>query len=224
MKKVLLAAALLLAGVAASAQSFGITAGFTSSGTDVKNFDTKTVSLYHAGVVFEIPLGLGFAVQPGITYQMKGATLDKYLGDTSTIQLSSLETQVGYLEVPVQLQWGPDLALFRPFVFAEPFIGYALNVSNEAEYLNGVFQDDTKYNQWKDNAIQRLEYGVGFGVGLDFWMLQLSVQYFMNMGGLADDNGKVAGDAANEAIKNIVSTNYEKNSFNGIKISAVLFF
>ena len=128
MKKLIFAAAMLLCTVAASAQSFGVTAGFTSSSTDVKNFDPKSVSLYHAGVVFEIPIAGGFAIQPGIIYQMKGATLDKYADDTNNIKLSSLETKVGYLEVPVQIQWGPDLALFRPYVFAEPFIGYGINV------------------------------------------------------------------------------------------------
>lgn len=225
MKKLLIAAALLLCTFAASAQSFGITGGFTSSSTNVKDFDTKSVSLYHVGVVYEIPLVGGFAIQPGITYQMKGATLDKYADDTNNIKLSTLETKVGYLEVPVQIQWGPDLALFRPYVFAEPFVGYALNVNNDFDDIAGLIgEDGEKRNEWKDNAIKRLEYGCGFGVGLDFWQLQLSVQYFMNLGGLADDNGEVGSDAANAAIKNIVNSAYDKKNFSGIKVSAVLFF
>ena len=222
MKKLIFAAAMLLCTVAASAQSFGVTAGFTSSSTDVKNFDPKSVNLYHAGVVFEIPIAGGFAIQPGIIYQMKGATLDKDADDTNNIKLSSLETKVGYLEVPVQIQWGPDLALFRPYVFAEPFIGYGINVSNKID-IAGI-ADKEKRQEWADNAMKRLEYGCGFGIGLDFWMLQLSVQYFMNMGGLADDNGKITTDAANEAIKAVVNNAYDKNNFNGIKVSAVLFF
>ena len=222
MKKLIFAAAMLLCTVAASAQSFGVTAGFTSSSTDVKNFDPKSVSLYHAGVVFEIPIAGGFAIQPGIIYQMKGATLDQYADDTNNIKLSSLETKVGYLEVPVQIQWGPDLALFRPYVFAEPFIGYGINVSNKID-IAGI-ADKEKRQEWADNAMKRLEYGCGFGIGLDFWMLQLSVQYFMNMGGLADDNGKITTDATNEAIKAVVNNAYDKNNFNGIKVSAVLFF
>lgn len=223
MKKLLIAAALLLGSVAASAQSFGVTAGFTSSSTNVKEFDPKSVSLYHAGVVFEIPLVSGFAIQPGITYQMKGATLDKYADDSKNIKLSTLETKIGYLEVPVQIQWGPDLALFRPYVFAEPFVGYAINVSNEFDDVADLL-DETKRNEWKDNAIKRLEYGCGFGIGIDFMSLQLSVQYFMNLGGLADDNGEITTDAANEAIKNVVSSAYDKKNFNGIKVSAVYFF
>ena len=222
MKKFLLAAALLLGTVAASAQSFGVTAGFTSSSTDVKSFDPSSVSLYHAGVVYEIPLVGGFMIQPGLTYQMKGATLDQYIDDTKTIKAGSLETKVGYLEVPVQIQWGPDLMLFRPYVFAEPFIGYGINVSNEITAAELASKE--KRNEWADNAMKRLEYGCGFGIGLDFWMVQLTVQYFMNMGGLADDNGKITADAANEAIKHVVNNAYDKNNFSGIKVSAVLFF
>ena len=221
---ILLAAVATLAvsgSVTANAQSFGITAGLTSSSTDVNHFDSKSVSLYHAGVVFEIPLGMGFALQPGLTYQMKGATLDQYVEGTETLG-KSLETEVGYLEVPLQLQWGPDLFLFRPFVFAEPFVGYGLASSNNVTYETIV--NETERNAWKDNALKRLEYGIGFGVGIDFWQIQLSAQYFMNMGGLSDGTQEVTGDDVNNAIKNIMNTAYDQKNFSGIKFSAVLFF
>lgn len=222
MKRFLTLMVLALAvSVTAGAQSFGITGGLTSSSTDVQHFDTKSVSLYHAGIVFEIPLGGGFALQPGITYQMKGATLDQYVEGTEDIS-KSLDTKVGYLEVPLQIQWGPDLFLFRPYVFAEPFIGYGITSSNEVT-LDMVI-DKTARNEWADNALKRLEYGVGFGVGLEFWQLQLSVQYFMNMGGLSDGTHEVDGEDVNNAIKNIMNTAYETKNFNGIKLSAVLFF
>jgi len=218
---IIIAFAALALGVTAAAQSFGITGGLTSSDTNVQHFDTKNVSLYHAGIVFEIPLGGGFGLQPGITYQMKGATLDQYIEGTETIG-KSLETEVGYLEVPLQIQWGPDLFLFRPYVFAEPFVGYGITSSNKVTYETII--DKTQRNEWKDNALKRLEYGIGFGVGLEFWQLQLSVQYFMNMGGLSDGTEVVDGEDVNNAIKNIMNTAYETKNFNGIKLSAVLFF
>ena len=229
MKKIFIA---VVAGVFAfcvgsAAQSYtdsrlGIVAGFTSSSSTVKDVDTKSISLYHAGLAFEIPLGGGFAIQPEAIYQVKGMSLSNWGNSTSKDVRNSFETKVGYLEVPVQIQWGPDLALFRPYVFAEPFIGYGINVSNKID-IAGI-ADKEKRQEWADNAMKRLEYGCGFGIGLDFWMLQLSVQYFMNMGGLADDNGKITTDAANEAIKAVVNNAYDKNNFNGIKVSAVLFF
>ena len=71
MKKIFIA---VVAGVFAfcvgsAAQSYtdsrlGIVAGFTSSSSTVKDVDTKSISLYHAGLAFEIPLGGGFALTP----------------------------------------------------------------------------------------------------------------------------------------------------------------
>lgn len=214
-------AALCFSAGSVRAQSIGLMAGLTSSSTDVSHFDAKSVSLYHAGLAFEIPLGFGFQLQPGIIYQMKGATLDQYIEGTETLG-KSLETEVGYLEVPLQLQWGPDLFLFRPFVFAEPFIGYGITSSNAVKVE--TLLDETSRNSWKDNALKRLEYGIGFGVGIDFWRIQLSAQYFMNMGGLSDGTETVTGEDVNNAIKDIMNTAYDEKNFNGVKISAVIFF
>ena len=195
------------------ARGIGITGGFTSSNTsgNFAHIDKKSISLYHAGIVWKVPFLRDFAIQSGVTFQMKGATLDSYVDDTNTIKLSSLNTEVGYVEIPLQLQWGPDLALFRPYIFGEPFIGYGIG-------------DATRRNEWASNAIKRLEYGFGFGAGIEFWQLQLSFQYFMNMGGLADGEGNVSTDAANMAIRKIVTTHYTTENFNGIKFSAVIFF
>ena len=204
MKKLLIAAALLLCSVAASAQSFGVTAGFTSSNTNVKDFDTKSVSLYHVGLVYEIPLAGGFAIQPGITYQMKGATLDKYADDTNNIKLSTLETKIGYLEVPVQIQWGPDLLAFRPYGFIEPFIGYQISAS------------DKSHNNTINEELQRMEYGLSLGAGLEIWKLQVSAKYFWNFGSVYNSDVAKTGETIGGVL--------DGNNFNGVAVSVALFF
>ena len=207
------------------ARGIGITGGFTSSNTsgNFAHIDKRSVSLYHAGIVWKVPFLRDFAIQSGVIFQMKGATLDSYLDDTNTIRLSSLNTEVGFVEIPLQLQWGPDLALFRPYIFGEPFIGYGVYTQNELSAMSGM-ADATRRNQWTANAVKRLEYGFGFGAGIEFWQVQLSFEYFMNMGGLADGEGKVTSDAANMAIRNLITTHYTADNFNGIKFSAVIFF
>ena len=102
---------------------FGVQGGFTSSNSTVKNFDTKSVSLYQLGMALNFPIAAGFAIQPALVYQMKGTSLDKAIDAGIISSFQSLETKVGFLELPVQIQWGPDLVAFRPYVFAEPFIG-----------------------------------------------------------------------------------------------------
>ena len=54
----------------------GITAGFTSSSANPKNWDASSLGRFHAGFTMQIPIALGFAVQPAVVYQAKGTKLD----------------------------------------------------------------------------------------------------------------------------------------------------
>ena len=105
-----------------SGARLGIMAGFTSSSSNAKNLDPSSIGRYHFGVTAEIPIAFGFAVQPSVLYQAKGTKLSD-----ANIDNFKLDAKVSYIEIPVQVQWGPDLMAFRPYVFAEPFIGYGLH-------------------------------------------------------------------------------------------------
>ena len=107
------AASLLLA-TAAHAQ-FGFVAGLTSS--SVKMASADAISLYHAGITAKIPLGSGFAIQPSLLYQVKGANV----GHLDTATDEDFKVKTGFVELPLNFQWGPQLGSFRPFVFGEPF-------------------------------------------------------------------------------------------------------
>ncbi|MBQ3881716.1 MAG: PorT family protein [Bacteroidales bacterium] len=201
------AAVAMIAGVGMDAQvRYGILGGFTSSSADA-NAKVGKCNLYHVGFAAKIPVGAGFAVQPGITYQMKGASLEEIAGDITSFHL---DTKVGYLELPVQLQWGPDLVLFRPYVFAEPFIGIGLNVDNDIKSLRSKSFDES--------AMKRFEYGLALGGGLEFWRLQLSAKYFWNFGSLVDGiNEGIIATTVRDAFA-------EGKSFNGFAITLGLFF
>lgn len=205
-------------GLNANAQglSYGIMAGFTSSSSNVKNFKTNSVSLYQAGFAMRIPIAAGFVIQPGLVYQVKGVSLDKTsdLGFLPT--LKSMDTKVGFIEIPVQLQWGPDLMAFRPYVFAEPFIGMGINTDNSTTTLALV---KTYEKDFKQAAINRLEYGLGLGAGVEVWKLQLSVRYFWNFGSLYEDSGKITDVA--QTVKGAFK---DQKNFNGITASLAFFF
>lgn len=220
MKKLVFAAAVVAAMVFctdASAQRYnsarvGLMGGFTSSSTSIKDADSKSVSLYHIGVTAEIPLLGGFAIQPGLLYQVKGVSADKFNSIPISKSLESFETKVGYLEVPVQVQWGLDLLAFRPYVFAEPFVGFRVGQNTKGE-VAGKLKDDLK----------KVEYGLGLGAGVDVWRLQLSVKYFWNFGKIYDKDGNVGpiGDTVKDAVKDAVNNG---NNFNGVMVSAAFFF
>ena len=199
---VAVAAASLFMAARAHAQ-FGIVGGITSSKTELTTAeDVKSMSLYHAGVTYKVDLGAGFAIQPSVLYQVKGASL----GELNSSSSEDFKVKTGYVEVPVGLQWGPDLMVFRPFVMAEPFIGYQVTSSDRgADSVEG----------WTEQAKNKFEYGFGVGGGLEIaGNIQLSVQWFNNMGSIVRDESASSGSFS-EKVKN----------FKGIKFSvAILFF
>ena len=209
------AIAVTVSGLDAGAQvRFGVLGGFTSSETKIKNMETSSVSLYHAGVALKVPLMLGFAIQPQVLYQVKGVSLDQ-----AKLSQMQLDTKVGYVEVPVQVQWGPDLLFFRPYIFGEPFVGYALNVESKLE-IPSLSTSTTVRDNFEDSFINRLEYGLSLGAGIEIWRLQLSAKYFWNFGSLTTE-GRTLLDAFNEAVSENVKSN---DSFNGVSVSLALFF
>ena len=231
MKKIISLLAALALMVPASAQGlkladgihYGVVGGFTSSGTNIKDFSPKHIALYHAGITAKFNLGIGFAIQPSLIYQVKGVKLsDMQLGDEFVHQF---DYKLGYLELPVNIQWGPDLMAFRPYAFVEPFIGYAVNndliEKIKTEDPTDLNQEKVK-NGWKEYGLKRFEYGLGLGAGFEFWRIQLSAQWFWNFGNLYDnDTERVDGNRIAQNIKHAFT---EKKNFQGVKVSLAILF
>ena len=192
------AAASLILAAGAHAQ-FGFLVGLTSS--SVKMASSDAISLYHAGLTYKINLPSGFAIQPAVLYQVKGANVGQL--DTATDE--DFKVKTGVVEVPLGLQWGPHLAAFRPFVFAEPFFGYRVSSTDRG---NDSFRD------WANQAKNKFEYGFGLGAGLEISdHLQLSVQWFNNLGTMFSKPAE-AGTESLGRVKN----------FEGIKFSLAILF
>lgn len=202
------AVAVMVSGLNAGAQvKVGVLGGFTSSSTKASDISTESVSLYHAGLAAKVSLPFNLAIQPQLVYQVKGTAVD------GSVDFSM---KTGYVEVPVQLQWGPDLLICRPYVLAEPFVGYAVNVKSVAS-VAGV---EKIVKDFKDLNLNRFEYGLGVGAGVEFWRLQLAVKYFWNFGELTGEAKDLAG-AISGAAYDAIS---DGKSFSGINVSLALFF
>ena len=220
-KYILAAAAVFVLAIGAQAQSrFGIQAGLTSSSASLKEVSTSSVSNYHAGIFYQIPLAAGFSFQPGLLYQVKGASLNTGGSVSASESFKSLDTQVGYIELPLQLQWGPDLLLFRPYVLAEPFLGYAIATNSEGKNQLDI---SSSSKGLKESGLSRLEYGLSLGAGIDVWKLQLAAKYFWNFGSLYSDDSTV-GSAADAVAQNVKSAFGDKKSFSGIMFSLGFMF
>ena len=204
---VAVAAVSLLTAFQAHAQ-FGIVGGLTSSSTSVEKVESRSISLYHAGFTYKSDLGAGFAIQPSLLYQVKGATLNNISSETTS---DDFKLKTGFIEMPVSFQWGPDLLAFRPYVFVEPFIGYALTSTGQGSGTEGE-----KFEAWLDDAHNHFEYGFGVGGGLEIAQhVQLSVQWFNNL-------GKVFDSASADAEAKSFAENVK--NFKGIKFSLAILF
>ena len=191
------AASMILA--AGAHAQFGFLVGLTSS--SVKMASSDAISLYHAGLTYKINLPSGFAIQPAVLYQVKGANV----GQLGTATDEDFKVKTGFVEVPLGLQWGPHLAAFRPYVFAEPFFGYRVSSTDRG---NETFRD------WASQAKNKFEYGFGLGAGLEISdHLQLSVQWFNNLGVMFSKPAESGAESLGK-VKN----------FEGIKFSLAILF
>ena len=192
----------------------GVTAGFTSSSANPRNWDASSLSRFHAGLSAQLPIALGFAIQPALLYQAKGTKFGSPV-EEGVEATTDVNANIGYLEIPVQIQWGPDLVAFRPYVFAEPFVGYGLTAKARSSE-GGV---SIKTNSFREAGLARWEYGLGVGAGIDIWKLQAAVKYYWNFGSLYNDSGKLnnIGAQVKDAFK-------DRRSFNGVSVSLSFFF
>lgn len=163
MKKfaLLLVSALLLTGVTANAQHAVVKAGFNYTNASVESLKAGKTG-WQVGVGFQTGQWTGFSLQPEILYKVKGVTLE----DATKVSINSVE-------VPVNIQWGPDLLIARPFIFASPFLGVNLGTK---------FSKESSLADTINKNLRRLEYGLGLGVGVNVWKLQITGKYNWNFG------------------------------------------
>ncbi len=199
-------ACLLIFSVQASAQvKWGVTAGMNFNTSKFTEIDVKAKAGWNVGVTTMLDLPLGFSLQPSLIYNQKSANLTK-----------SLSQSMGYLEVPVSVQWGPDLLVFRPFVDVTPYVGFAVSNITSVKALSASLTD----NSWEGK--QRFEYGIGVGGGVNVWKLQVIARYCWNFGSLynLDLDGNL-GSAIKEHLNQMKTDN---KNYGGVNISVAYFF
>ena len=204
MKRILtvVLAALLLTGISASAQAkWGVTAGLNFNTSKFTEIDVKAKTGWSVGGTCLVDLPLGFTLQPSLVYHQKGVNLT-----------NEVSQSMGYLELPVSLQWGPDLLIFRPFVDVTPYIGYAL--SNK--FSASVASMELNEKGWKGK--ERFEYGLGLGAGVNVWRLQLIARYNWNFGSLYNVDG---WDDIKPNLKGLSTRN---ENFGGVTLSLAYLF
>jgi hypothetical protein len=195
------------------ARGFGVTVGASSM-----NFDevkAGSFANYHAGLTYKFDLPLGFAIQPSVQYHLRGSVVEEEITNKTP-----LDYQNGYDEVPVSLQWGPDLILFRPYFDVTPFVGY--NIINPISKDTIIDDALDIYNNKTWDGLDRLQYGVGVGFGVELWKLQIVGRYNWGFGTLIDAEGNLPDkDGIISDIQNTVMTGKD---YSGVTLSVSFLF
>jgi hypothetical protein len=219
MKKILIAVAIMFAGLSAvNAQSgLGIKFGANFPSADVKNLENATPAGFQLGVAYNLDLPLGLSIQPALQYNLKQSALGFETADTGLGILDQIKdnatmerVSVGYLEFMASIQWGIDLIVLRPFLDVSPFVGYA---------LNGDF--GAVSDLWKSDGVNKLDYGLALGAGLDLWKFQLVARYSWNFGNLMKTVDALDGNLKD---KYGVYKGIKNGNFGGLTVTLGYFF
>lgn len=165
---------------------------------------------FNAGVAFSIKLPVkGMTIQPELNYVLKGSLIrGTNIADQSQ---DKVRNKMGYIELPVNLQYGLDLIFLRPFIMVSPYIGYS---------VYQVWESDSGSVDFNWNNINRFEYGIGVGGGIDLWRFQLQIRYNWNLGPFISSVPEGIIDTTSGYIIDSIGN----GNFRGLDVSVTFFF
>jgi hypothetical protein len=182
--------------------SFGLRGGLNMQNINGKDFagdalEMKLVPRFHAGVVVDIPVAPEFWFEPGLLFSTKGAKSDGNFLGLST----SVEYNLSYIELPLNLVYKPALGSGNFFLGFGPYVGYA--VAGKATYGAGSLSSEQDITFEKEfdgsendySTFRRLDYGGNLFFGYQFnagFSLQLNTQ--LGMAAINSENSLVPDD------------------------------
>ena len=142
---------------------------------DPGNFHMK--SGFQAGIIADCPISDVLAIQPGAKFSMQGFS-DKYTSNGDVVRAFSLY----YLQVPVNVQYRLNVYEETNLLFqAGPYAGFGLfgrQSFNRKGKSQSLSDSQKKITFGSGNDIQNsFDYGVGAGVGIEFFRFQLMLNY-----------------------------------------------
>jgi len=171
---VLLIAIFCLTATQARAEGFLIKGGLTFQSFGefkqaITDLSLKGYTKWEAGVGYQTGSLAGFSLQPELLYKAKGVSVE------DSEQKASIS--MSYLEIPVNIQWGLELFVFKPFIFLSPYVGF--NLGNK---VTGT----KELGEIVSEVATKVEYGLGLGLGLDISKFQITAKYNWDFGGVAN--------------------------------------
>ena len=174
MKKILIAAALILAGFTASAQ-LRVGAGYLNTNFGAKN-DAFVLNGVYAGVAYNIPIVEGLGIAPGAYFSWATGPLKTSVGKLGTCNNMAIN-------IPVDVTYSMELGPGTAYAYVGPAFQYGLALNFDDGF--------TEWTLYKNNVVKPIDVklGVGFGyvyghlgfnVGFDWGLLDLNDGYWVN--------------------------------------------
>jgi len=156
---------------------FGIKAGLNFDTFSPKNakqdlkFENSTGWQVGALLKINVPV-VGLGIQPEVLYSVKNA------------DVNTEPNSIRYFEIPVNLRWELNLLVVRPFLMGGPYFGYAVNTTGK------IF----------DSEIDRFDWGIGLGGGVEIWKLQLGARYSWGLQDVGVQDFKMKNNTFNVSL------------------------
>ena len=171
MKKVFaIAAALMLMGTTAFAQSFG--AGYVQS-----TANSNTANGFYAGFGYSAEIMPGLSLNPGLYYEFLTSTTGASLGSWASY---SGKTTEHYVNIPLHLSFAYSFApTFKMFVYGGPTANVGIASTTKGNIAGAI---ETTTDNYKDSHYSRFDIMLGGGIGVELMSkIRLTVGYDMGM-------------------------------------------
>lgn len=198
MKKIMLIASLAILTVLTtkiSAQAFGIKAGFNAASIYLENTknnyteETKATPGFHVGFFANGNLSNLFSIEPSLLFNTKGFRAEAIVNADNSYT-RSVKLYYADVAIPLKLAIGGDNT--KLYVKAGPYAGFGLFGRNQTTtVLFGNETRSTKDVEWGTNNlsdVNRLDYGLTFGAGLDIDNIQIGLGYDYGLANISASN------------------------------------
>lgn len=164
MKKVLLSvAAMLIAGLSFGQVKWGIVAGpnFSSATVKPEGGDKETSGLItsvRAGVTVDLPLADEFYIGTGLLFAGKGA---------KNKDNKDIKTTLGYLQLPVNFLFKPEVGSGRLVLGAGPYVAYGISGKHKGGFMGVTGDRDAFDDEAGIGKLKRFDAGAGIVIGYE---------------------------------------------------------
>lgn len=163
-------------------QAYSIKAGLNLADVHVPEGNLYSMNTgFHAGVTLEIPISDLWSFETGALLSMKGFKFDLQVFDSEL----SITSRPFYIDVPMLARRYVNIGDMKMFATLGPYMGVGIFGENETKVTvagqTESEQTDIAWGSTANDDIERFEYGLTAGIGLQIRSLEFGVSYQMGL-------------------------------------------